>query len=412
MRLSQLFLHVRSGLGITRPNTASAIGMALLLALFIGCGSGTPKPSAKPKMIPATIPNPVAVPAPAKPGPNVAAKPKGANQKSAPAKPLPPGTDPRSVFDVSATSVTNEVGVPATNSSDVFQVESGSRGIDSTRMTVAAATTNLKGQLKQGFKLPAGFEVLPEAGFSDDGLPLRIRCTKSSSVLALVPAGVVRFGTNSGPSESQPEFSAHLDTYYLEVFEVTVEQFETYRHEMKEKKKPVPTTLNPTAPPRTPVLGVPWGNAQAYARWGGMDLPTELELEKAARGPHSFRTPWGDGRAVWPNKRTPDTITLAGSYASDMSPYGIYDLAGNAKEWCNDQYSDQAYREAAGTSGEAPHNWGGPKKSLAANQRVVKGGGADWSAWSRQGREIGRGFPDVGFRCILRIASPEPKAST
>lgn len=411
MRLSQLFLHSQYQLKFAAANLTSAVALAICLTLCSGCGGGKPAPQAQPKVIPATIPNPVVAPGPAKPKGEVAAK-KGTNQKSATPKPLPPGTDPRSVFDVGATNVPSEVGAPASNPADEFKVEAGSLGIDSSRMTIAAATTSPKGQLKQGFKLPAGFEALPDAGYSEDGMPLRIRCTKTSSVLAYVPAGVVRIGTNSGPSESQPEFAVHVDSYYMEVFEVTAEQFETYRQDMKEKKKPIPTTLNPTAPPRMPVLGVPWGNAQAYARWAGMDLPSEVELEKAARGPNSLRTPWGDGRAIWPNKRTPDTITIAGSYASDMSPYGIYDLAGNAKEWCNDQYSDQAYREAAGTSGEAPHNWSGPKKALAPNQRTVKGGGADWSAWSRQGREIGRGFPDVGFRGVLRITNPEPKTST
>ena len=412
MRLSLLFLHAPCGISVVNSNLPRAFALASTLMLLVGCDGSTPKPQPQSRAIPAQVANPAPAPVPAKPKTDVVAKPKGGNAKSPSPKPLPPGTDPQSVFDVAATKVPNDVFAPTSNPADEFKVEAGTIGIDSTRMTViAGAATGFKGQQKQGLKLPAGFEALADAGFLEDGMPLRIRCTKTSSVLAYVPAGVVRIGTNSGPSESQPEFSVHVDAYYMEVFEVTAEQFEAYRQDMKEKKKPIPTTLNPTAPQRMPVLGVPWGNAQAYARWAGMDLPSEVELEKAARGPNSLRTPWGDGRAVWPNKRLPDTITFAGSYASDMSPYGIYDLAGNAKEWCNDQYSDQAYREASGTTGEAPHNWNGPRKLLVANQRVVKGGGADWSAWSRQGREIGRGFPDVGFRCVLRIANTEPKAS-
>lgn len=379
----------------------------LASSLIVGCGGGEPAKPPQSKVIPAAAPAPAAPPVAAKP--KVDSKPKVANQKGATPKPLPPGTDPRSVFDVSAIETRSDVSVPSNQPEDTFTVEAGSR-LDSTRMTVAAVATTPKGQLKQGFKLPAGFEVLPDAGYAEDGMPLRIRCTKAKSVLALVPAGVVRIGTNAGPSETQPEFAVHVDTFYMEIFETTVEQFELYRQEMKDKKKAVPTSLNPSAAPRMPVLGVPWSNAQIYARWAGMELPTEVEFEKAARGPNNLRTPWGDGRAVWPNKRTADTITLVGSYAGDMSPYGIFDLAGNAKEWCNDLYSDQAHHEAAGSSGQAPHNWSGPKKALVNNQHVVKGNGPDWSAWHRQGREVGKGFPDVGFRCVLKIATPEPKA--
>jgi formylglycine-generating enzyme required for sulfatase activity len=268
------------------------------------------------------------------------------------------------------------------------------------------------GRPKQGFSLPTGFVALPEEGYSADGLPRRIRCEKTGSILALVPAGVVYIGTNSGPTECQPEFPVHLDTFYMELFEVTVEQFEVYRQEQKDKKKAVPTTSNPSAEPRTPVLGVAWGTAQLYARWAGMDLPTEAEFEKATRGPNSLRTPWGDSRAIWPDKRTPDTLKTVGAYSSDMSPYGIYDLAGNAREWCSDIYSDHAHRDAVSSTGQAPHNWPGPKKAANGNMRVVKGNGPDWSAWHRQSREIGKTHPDVGFRCVLRIITAEPKAGT
>ena len=389
------------------------IGFGLVVGIVTGCGGSKPKPpemKVVPQIVPAANPGAPRVPAKPKAAANKPTKP--ANDTAAKAVSWPPGTDPRSVFDVSAINQPLEVAAQTTAGGDEFVVAAGDRGVDSTRLLVVSAEPAAKGSPKQDFPLPTGFIAIPEAGYSDDGLPLRIRCEKTGSSLALMPGGVVHIGTNSGPAECQPEFLVHLDTFYMELFEVTVEQFEVYRQELKEKKKLVPPTSNPSAVPRAPVLGVPWANAQLYARWAGMELPTEAEFEKASRGPNSLRTPWGDGRAIWPDKRTPGTVTNVGAYSSDMSPYGIYDLAGNAREWCTDIYSDHAHRDAVSAGGQVPHNWPGPKKATNANLRVVKGNGPDWSAWHRQGREFSKGFPDVGFRGVLRITNREPKAGT
>ena len=396
----------------------TSMGTALLLTgswLILGCG----KPAAPPtvKSITNTVPvapqSQVPNPKPNPPNPNL--KPKPNDKKSV----IPANADPKTLFMVSDSAQRFEV--DATSGplpTDQFLVVVAETGLDSTRFVLDSVRVSVPTkqkptpQRKTGFALPAGFEEVKEYGYSTEGLPLRILCTKTDAQLALVPAGLAIIGTNEGPTESQPSISVDIDSFYLEVVEVTVRDFEKYRVDQREKKKTVPPApMNPVAPPQIPVLGVSWGVAVGYARWAGMELPTEAEFEKGTRGPLGFRTPWGDGKALWSNR----PITATGVVPTDKSPYGIFDLAGNALEWCADLYSPTAHTEATSSSTkDIPHNWAGPKRVRDMSLRVVKGNlsGSDWSSWNRQGKDMGKGHSDVGFRCVLRIGRDSKATDT
>ena len=128
-----------------------------------------------------------------------------------------------------------------------------------------------------------------------------------------------------------------------------------------------------------PVVGVTWGQANAFCNWRtkkkndylrgkknvtsvpDFRLPTEAEWEYAARGGLEFATyPWGTGsttsdRGCFLANFKP----VRGNYAVDgalytmevksfnANDYGLYNMAGNVSEWTNTAYNLSSYYMAS-----------------------------------------------------------------
>lgn len=148
-----------------------------------------------------------------------------------------------------------------------------------------------------------------------------------------------------------------------------------------------------------PVVGVSWYGAKAYAESYGLRLPTEHEWEIAAKGNESdWIYPWGITIAPdQANYRTGEpgqvlALLPRGSFPAAMSPFGVLDMSGNAKEWVRDWYGP--YSETTQTNPEGP---------LTGDLRVIRGGSYLQSAPGV--RVIGREAADpttisgqIGFR--------------
>ena len=188
---------------------------------------------------------------------------------------------------------------------------------------------------------------------------------KDGTLLALIPEGEFLAGDE--------KFSVRLPAYYLALAPVTNAQYKRFKRSWPRQDD-------------HPVVNVNWNEAQAYAKWAGLRLPTELEWEKGARGTDGREYPWGN---QWDaNKCRNRSIRGAGQtcgvwrYPEGQSPMGLYQMAGNVWEWCEDWYDEGAYRR---------YNTGDITPPPSGAGRVPRGG-----SWGNDG--------PGSFRCALRYS--------
>lgn len=159
-------------------------------------------------------------------------------------------------------------------------------------------------------------------------------------------------------------------------------------------------------PEHEPVSHISWYEANAFCRWAGLRLPTELEWEVAALGEKSTddslsikkrRYPWGntiqpsfanlDGRAT-------GCVDVA-AFSDGDSAFGCRQMLGNVWEWTSDTF--QPFSEF---SADAYQDYSQP---LFGTTKVLRGGA--WTSRSRMLHGTYRNFfePDrwdifSGFR--------------
>lgn len=234
------------------------------------------------------------------------------------------------------------------------------------------------------------------------GLTSSIVIEKGVSMV-FVPVGEFLMGSvnsDSNASENEkPQRSVYLDGFYMDIYEVTNTLYAECVANGGCPRKPGclwyyadPTYAN------HPVVCVDWEQASTYCEWRGARLPSEAEWEKAARGTDGRIYPWGNNTPTCSLANYSGCVSdtrVVGSYSSGVSPYGLFDMAGNVWEWVQDWYSDATYTNSR------LRNPTGPESGRA---RVLRGGSRTDYAWSmrtanRNGNDASTSNNTIGFRC-------------
>jgi iron(II)-dependent oxidoreductase len=267
--------------------------------------------------------------------------------------------------------------------------------------------------------------------------PERLAAIDTPEGMATVPAGWFLMGSDpkvdraAGPQEL-PQHRVYLDAFEIDKYEVSNVDYLRFvlatgmdwPQFWRESPFPEKAALHP-------VINVTWHEADAYCRWAGKRLPTEAEWEKAARGEDGRVFPWGDEPAGWIKSNIAHSGSKRGfkypplanvnRYDRGVSPYGIYQMAGNVSEWVADWFAPEYYRRGENQNPTGPES---------GDIKVFRGG--SWNEDPEVARSAGRngGEPNrrsylTGFRCAQsdlgtrhearsereEIVSPEPLAS-
>ena len=217
-----------------------------------------------------------------------------------------------------------------------------------------------------------------------------------------------RVGLEVGVDEI-PLHTVMVKGFYMDRFEVSNSQYRKFL-DATGREAPVDSVASdapynwrdgnyPEGEDNHPVINVTWNDADAYCRWVGKRLPTEVEWEKSCRGTDGRRWSFGNNfisHFVNTHELDLKWSQAVGSFPEDRSPYGIYDMSGNVSEWTGSWYNPY-------------HGSSLKRETFGENNKVIRGGA--WLTDNLTARCARRNFaiPEkkhrtLGFRCAKDVS--------
>ena len=186
-----------------------------------------------------------------------------------------------------------------------------------------------------------------------------------------IPAGKFVFGNDDGLENERPRRAMRGRPFAINRTEVTNRQYG--RFVQATGHRPAFYANHPLLGlDDRPVVGVSWGDADAFCRHYGLVLPSEQQYERAARGTKGAAFPWGDAPPDETRTNSGADACCSGdardgypmtapaeSFVRGASGEGVLNLVGNVWEWTRDPY--------------APYESGNTVESAVAF-RVLRGG--------------------------------------
>lgn len=236
------------------------------------------------------------------------------------------------------------------------------------------------------------------------------------SEMMVIQGGQFTRGSQGGARDEMPKHQIYLKGFAIDVHPVTNEQFVRFLEYMGGEKDEQYNDLIRLRESRLqrvaghlsiesgylkhPVVGVTWYGACAYAKWVQKRLPTEAEWEAAATG--------GIAEPLYPTGEAIEK-SQANFFSSETTPvksyapngFGLYDMAGNVYEWCQDWYGYNYYE----LSQQEPNQPLGPLQGV---YRVLRGGcwkslKDDLRCAHRHRNNPGTVNGTYGFRCAADV---------